>query len=273
MKIKKAWKRNGSLFAAAFLLSGICGTQAALAEGQPGPSTNVWIDVIQKPTQDRICVTVPMAYGFVVVGSEDTQDETPISVENGNLLLPNVKVEVEDDLDADGLRDYSLTVFGNMELPIKNYSTTVPDDAEEEEEERRVGLAVKLGAYMDARNDGGLLPPPDRAYWELSEEKPGIDADSFKKYRMVLDGKAFRVLGGEDQKEYHMDGTISLGAPPDVEHNGWTAAGTANVPKEQYVTVDVEVGGGQGNYTQVEQSVKISTIHWEVEADFPEEEP
>lgn len=267
------WKKAMALTLITVFMA--AGASAAVLADQPdGPSTKVWIDVVKQPTQDRICVTVPMAYGFVVAGSQDPADETPISIENGNLLLPNVRVEVDETSGENGHYDYSISVSGPKELPVRNYSTTVPEDAEEGTEEAvRTGLAVKLKASMDAKENGGLIKPVNRSYWTLTEEKPGTEENSFKKYRMSLDGMPFSYVDTAEPERYHMAaegslGEISMEAPPDVETNGWTSAGTANIPSEHWMKVNVEVGGVQGHYGQVEESMKVGTIRWTVEPDL-----
>ena len=87
-------------------------------ETPAGPSTDVWIDVVKPPTQDRISVTVSMAYGFAVVGSQDTMDTTSISLDNNTLLLPNVYVEVKTDPEGGPDGNYSLDFQGSHELPV-----------------------------------------------------------------------------------------------------------------------------------------------------------
>lgn len=244
---------------------GLCTTGAAMAGG---PSTNVWIDVIKRPAQNRICVTVPMTYGFVVVGSPEADNTRPISLENGNLLLPNIKVDVDETSGTEGDRNYFLTFTGAEKLPIKNYSTIENVD-DVGNVLNRTGLAVKLQASMDAKEGEQLIPPSDRGYWTLSDTKPGTEEAEFKKYQMSLDGKAFSVKDGDI---YRMDGEIPLAAPPEVEKNGWTAAGTANIPSEYFADVDVAVGGVQGHYNKVEESMKIGTIHWTIKPVFNAEE-
>ncbi len=241
---------------------GVCIAGVALASG---PSTKVWIDVIKRPVSNRICVTVPMTYGFVVVGSTEIDNTTPISLENGNLLLPNIKVNVDENSGTEGKRDYSLTFTGSEKLPIKNYSTIEILDDSGEAIDERTGLAVKLLASMDSKEGEQLIPPSDRGYWTLSDTKPGTNENEFKKYQMSLDGKAFSIKEGDI---YRMAGEIPLLAPPEVEKNGWTAAGTANVPSEYFANVDVAVGGRQGHYNQVEESIKVGTIHWTVKPVF-----
>lgn len=275
MKRKANWKK-AAIAVCLTAAAGLGWTKMVMAEGTEGPSTNVWIDVIKRPTQDRICVTVPMAYGFVVVGSQDFDNNTPISVEEGTLLLPNVRVEMDETSGEEGRREYSLTVTGARELPVRNYSTTILE--ENEEEGIRTGLAVTLGASMDARDETGIMPPKNRGYWTLTDTEPGTGTEDFKKYQMSLDGHALSILEseGDDPSEasYRMDGEISLKAPPDVEQNGWTAAGTANIPSEHWMNTDVKVGGVQGHYSQVEESLKVGTIRWTVEPDLEvEEEP
>ena len=276
MKQNINWKKAMAL--TAITASMAAGASAdALADQPDGPSTKVWIDVIGRPSQDRICVTVPMAYGFVVVGSQDPGNPTPISIKNGNLLLPNLRVEVDEASGPEGNPDYSISASGPQELPVKNYSTAVPEGAEDENEEDavRTGLAVKLKASMDAGEAGGITAPGGGNSWTLTHEEPGTEEKDIRKYRMILDDMPFSYIDPEDQDLYHMagdgssaPGEISLDAPPDVETNGWTSAGTANIPSEYQMKVAVEVGGVQGHYGQVEGSIKAGTIRWTVEPDL-----
>lgn len=234
----------------------------ALAQGAAGPSTDVWIDVIKEPNQDRICVTVPLAYGFVVVGSSDPDNTTPISEENGNILLPNVTVEK----DAEG--SYFLTY--NPRFPIQNYSTTV-SAGDDGEEAVRTGLAVNLGAYMEAADTETIQPPGAGEPWTMIPGTPSDAVEGVKKYRMGLEEHKFSQTesgepAGAGAESYWLDGSIFLPAPADVETDGWTAAGTANQPSVTWVPVHVEVGGTEKDYTQTEESVKVGTIRWTVEA-------
>lgn len=260
---RKKYRNKAAVFGLA-VAAGFCFTQTVRAEGtkEPaGPATTVWLDVVKKPKQDRICVTVPMAYGFVVVGSQDTEDMTPITVENGTLLLPDVRVEKK--TGENGQEEYSLSLTSPKELLTRNYSTTVLE--ENEDTGIRTGLGVKLGAYMEEEDD--------RGNWTLTEETPEPSAEDFKKYQMVLDDKAFSKKesgSGFEKDRFYMDGEISLDAPPDLEKHGWTAAGTANVPSEYRVNVDVRVGGVKGNYNQTEESAKVGMIHWTVMPDQDE---
>lgn len=246
-------------------------TCASLAAQGNGPSTDVWIDVVKEPRQDRICVTVPMAYGFVVEGSVDPSDQTPISMEHGNLLLPNVKVEVKEP-DAQGNRDYTVRVTGAKQLPLKNYSTMVSDqDGNDPENPKRIGLPVKVKAYMEAKDRNGMvMDPAKRAYWTLTETVPLASKEGFKTYRLSLEDKPFDTVDTTVADKYWLNAPILVPAPEQVETNGWSAAGTANIPYEKYIPVMVEVGGLQGQYHQVEQSVKAGIICWEIEPDLTE---
>lgn len=234
-----------------------------------GASTDVWLDVVKPPTQDRLSISVPMAVGFAVVGSTEPGAQTPISAENGTLLLPNVwikKVKTEEG------EKYVTRYTGSGNLSLKNYSTTVPEG---QDESARTGLAVEVGAYIEAEPQTAL-PPGENANWTMTGEKPGTEESDYKKYRLSIDGHPFSESedngegkAGETKETagvFWMDGTISLDAPQNVEENGWTSAGTAVEPSEKPIEVGVEVGGVQGNYTNPEASVKVGTIHWTVKA-------
>lgn len=227
------------------------------------PSTNVWLDVIQTPTQARISVTVPLAYGFAVVGSVDPLDNGPVSVVDGNLLLSNVRVEVITPSGGNGDVEYEVKVEGQTALAIKNYSTDMRDG---EENGVREGLSVEIEPYLVSapKNASGT-----QHHWKPSAVSP-TDADTdFKKFRMSLNGNAFSVpgtigSGNTMQDVLWLENKIVLEGPPDVPTNGYTAAGTANIPSTLYLPVSIQVGGKQNQYKQIEESSKVSGIYWKV---------
>lgn len=233
-----------------------------------GPSTDVWIDVVKGPSEARISVTVPYVYAFTVMGTLDTGDDTAISVENGNLLLPNVVVIVDDD--GTGQSDYRVSTVASHRLKIENFSTDVLEEHLEEENPPRVGLAIKLNAslvlpiddYYDEHGNERVLTDQERAYWvPVGRDLTTADAD-FKKFRLSIDGKKFSIVDGD---VIHMEDSILLEKPPLLEENGYDAGGIAYIPSVMYPETNVEVGGRRGQYYQVEQSTKVATIKWSVE--------
>lgn len=259
-------RRNQKVMSAAGILTAaLCIGSLAGPVYADGPDSNVWIDVVQTPVEARISVTVPLSYGFAVIGSVQSGDSGPVSVEDGNLLLSNVRVEVSSPSnalpEAPGFPEYSVHILSEAALPVRNYSTDVRDENINLVNLKREGLAVRLEPYMVAVTDG------ISHHWKPSAAVPTTDDSDFKKFRMELDGLAFSEadttsVGGTIKDIIRLGGGIELAAPPDVPQNGYTAAGTANIPSEKYLEVNVKVGGKQNQYKQVEQSLKVGEIHW-----------
>lgn len=242
------------LFSVVFglIFAGISWVSAAAYTAET-PGTDVWISVVPRPTQERISVTLPAVIGFVVNGTADTQDQETLSTENGNILVPNVKVE-----SVEGDR-YTLVTEGSSTLVIKNYSTDVKEGQEDAENPERVGIALKVtGVVSEEEADAGaegVIP------WVPVAGKPSVTQDGFKNYRLSLDGKAFSktVDGGFEMAE-----GIEIGAPP-AEDSGWSAGGSSLVPFQQEVALSVEAGGVRSMYNKPEESVKAAKITWKIE--------
>lgn len=252
--MKKIYSMKGKMTSAVGVL---CAGFFATAAFAAGPSTDVFIDVTEAPSQARLSVTVPLTCGFAVVGDVDPDNTTAISKENQNLLLSNARVEVLDPTSSHS--DYVVAVSGSSQLLIQNYSTDVVDDGTASEDGKRYGLPVNIKAYTEIPSD--LLAS---YHWRPTAAAPGTGTEDFKKYQLLLDGNAFDQLDA-DGKKIHMSQDISLAAPPDVENNGYTAGGAANIPSERYLEVDCKVGATAGQYRQVEQSVKAGKIVWVIE--------
>ena len=243
--------------------AGLCFSASASSTDSVGPTTNVWIDVVQLSSEARVSVTVPFSYGFAVLGTTETNTTTAdeaISTANGNLYLPNVRVQVSTS-SAWGTSEYQLTYTGTI-IPLENYSTDVREENIGQTDPEREGLPVELRPYIAASGE-------TKSFWQISPIQPTSNGEDFKKYRMVLDGKAFseeskRNINGTLTPVVEISGNIALPAPPDVPTNGHTAAGTALVPSRTHVPVDVEIGGRRGQYHQVEESVNVARIYWEV---------
>lgn len=251
---------------------------SVLAEEESGPASNVWLDVIQVPTEARISVSVPLSYGFAVIGSIESNAGIPVSTANGNLLLPNVRVVVTTPSTslpgAAGGAEYEIQTFSEPSVPIRNYSTDVRDEYADEELPPREGLPVEVKPYMIGVQDS--LNPVH--HWQPSSTDPTWDGAAgteetakynFKKFQMLLDNLAFSVDGqknidGTLRNVIWLEDTIALDAPPDVPDYGYTSAGTAQVPSEKYISVQVKVGGMQNQYKQVEESLKVGAIYWDI---------
>lgn len=257
--------KNGRVRLAACVAcaAGLCFSAAAAGTDSAGPTANVWIDVVELSSEARVSVTVPFSYGFAVQGTTETSGtiaDEAISAANGNLYLPNVRVEVITP-SASGTAEYQLNYVSTV-IPIKNYSTDVREENMGQTDPEREGLPVELRPYIVDSGAAGH-------FWQISSVQPTNAGEDFKKYRMVLDGKAF----SEESKRNINDvltpvvvisENIPLPAPPDVPGNGYTAAGTAIVPSQTNVPVDVEIGGRRGQYHQVEESINVAQIVWEV---------
>lgn len=208
---------------------------SAFAEGASGPTSNVWLDVIPVPTAARISVTVPLSYGFTVIGSAEESAVIPIS---------------------------------QSSVPIRNYSTDVRDEYAEEEFLPREGLPVEVRPYMTWDDRYSALVH----HWEPSLTDPtwdGVSAEkdakvNFKKFQMLLNDLPFSKQGQQNVIWLKDESAIALDAPPNVLDYGCTPAGTARIPSEQYISVQVRVGGMQNQYKQAEQSLKVGTIYWDV---------
>jgi len=251
-----------------------------------GPASNVWLSVTQIPSEARVSVTVPLAYGFVVRGSVDSSDAYPVSIENGNLLVPNVKVNVSvpSGSGAGITAEFELQTFSEHTIPILNYSTDVRKEYLEEEHPPREGLPVELKPFIAGYDsDEGKTH-----YWKAVGYDPTWDGVSsqtnFKEYQMLIDNVAFSdpgevTISYEDgntalKNVFWYADKIVLNAPEDVQTHGYTAAGTANVPSETYVTVEVKAGGMQSEYKQVEESLKAGAVFWQViPGELPEVTP
>ena len=243
------------MFSAIFGLAFAAVSWVSAAAYTPETSgTDVWVSVVPRPSQERISVTVPAVIGFVVNGTADTQNQEALSTENGNILVPNVKVE-----SVEGDR-YTLVTEGSSTLVIKNYSTDVKEGQEDAENPERVGIALKVtGVVSEEEADAGaegVIP------WVPVAGKPSITQDGFKNYRLSLDGKAFSktVDGGFEMAE-----GIEIGAPP-AEEYGWTAGGASLEPFQQELALGVEVGGTRSMYSKPEESVKAAKITWKIQA-------
>jgi len=268
--INKIRKIKIGLTAAGLVCTGCLCFSAFASEG---PTSNVWLSVTQMPSEARVSVTVPLAYGFLVRGSVDPSDQDKVTVENGKVMVPNVKVKVTEP-SGSGTAKYDLETMSESLIPIRNYSTDVREEHLEEENPPREGLPVEVKPFIvGSDSDNGTVH-----HWKAVDYDPTWDEvtlpTNFKEYRMIIDGVAFSEVGqvtidyGSSNKVledvfWYAD-KIALDAPDDVPANGYTAAGTANIPSETYVDVSVQIGGMQSEYKQVEESLKAGAIYWQI---------
>lgn len=237
------------LGAALFAVSSV----SAAAQTADGPGTDVWVSVVPRPTQERISVTLPAVVAFVVNGTADTSDQTAVSMENGTILLPNVKVEA-----AENKKSYTLVLEGSSTLVVRNYSTDVPEENRDDASPPRVGIGVTLTGTVQQTEQSKA----EDAQWTPVGVTPPATEDGFKQYLLSLDGNQFNktVSGG-----FEMEKGIEIGAPPAAE-SGWTAGGMSRAPFEQEVKLGVQVGGTRGMYNQAETSVKAAKIIWKIKS-------
>lgn len=240
----------------------------AMADPSPGgavPSssgTEVWAGIIIEEMDAKIKVEVPTLFAFVVKGAVST-DATPVGKgADGNIYLPNVKVDVTTPSVSGAGAVYDLQTVGNLieagKLPLTNYSTY--DDAG-----TRKGLEVKINGNI--KNEG---TPESRKYWtHTTSGNTGAATTNFKNYNVSIDGNEFNTASNGGLQ---MAAGITLDAP-DADLGG-TAGSAANVGNDDYAIVgethyaafDVSVGGQKDQYSQVEESAKIGTIVWTISA-------
>ncbi|MGL5437024.1 MAG: hypothetical protein ACRDBO_16880 [Lachnospiraceae bacterium] len=266
MSLKELIKRRQTKVGTAVCL--MCTGFLCFSVFAEGPSTNVWIDVVEESTEARISVTVPASYGFVVKGSTALADSNPVSVSDGNLLLSNYRVTVSSPSatlgsgSSPGNSVYQLEMVGSgAAVPVRNYSTDVREENLNLTNPPREGLPVSIRPH--------LVEETDTKYWQAVGTEPASVSTDFKKYQMVLAGQPLSeavqiVIDGVAYDAFRTVSDIDLAAPPDVPTYGYTAAGTAIIPSETYLSVDVKVGGVQNQYKQVEQSAKVGTIYWKI---------
>lgn len=250
-------------------ISALADSPAASEPYVDGPTSNLWLSVVELPSQARISVTVPTSYGFAVVGSVNSADNGAVTSQNGTVLLSNVRVEVTSS--ADGTEDgaYTITEEGLPEVTLENRSTDVRDEYLDQPEPPREGLPVEVQPYVVEIPDTLLDGVTGQHHWKPIGADPTGDRQMFKRYRMGIAGKWFEAEGTvtdgkKNYDAYFLNGKLPLPAPPDVQTGGWTTGGAAKEPSISHFDVDVQVGGVQNQYDQVEQSVKIGQIGWEI---------
>jgi len=226
--------------------SGTSGGAVPTANG-----TEVWAGIVLEDIDARIKVEVPTLFAFVVNGVVGV-DTAAISVDEGSLLLPNVKVKVTDPTVNNGA--YQIQTVGDGVMQFTNYSTKV-DSGD------RVGLEVFLNGNI--KNEG---TPTSRNYWEHVANVATGDVETFKKYNVSIDGE---FLDTPANGGLELANAIELDAPVGVESGNLDAVTKlAKTGTTKTVDFGVAVGGQRGQYKQVEESAKVGTIVWTISADI-----
>lgn len=226
--------------------------------------TDVFAGIMLDDPDAKVQVEVPTLFAFVVNGTLVANEaDKSITVKDGSLLLPNVKVKVttpSDPGDA-GAGEYEIQMQGDPALKFTNYSTK----AGSANGDPREGLAVEMKGSI--KNEGDLA---SRNNWEHVASATVGDEDQFKKYTLNVGGHSFSKAA---------DGGFTMAAPIEIAAPDLGASGTAgnityiNMDKdtklaisgaEQQVGFTVDVGGKRGQYNQVEQSAKVGTIVWTI---------
>jgi len=235
--------------------------------------TEVWAGIIIQDKNPVVKVEVPTLFAFVVNGTTDSNDASAVTSTNGNIYLPNVKVDVTTASSGGTGGVYGLTYTGDGIMRMNNYSTY-------EEKDTASGVTVRKG--LELKINGEIREASSVAsankFWVYSAAAaPTIARGDFKKYQISIDNIG---LTTGTTTGYKMASDISLAAPDTqfaVDTSGTTPTVTyANLddatklaanPTTHTANFDVIVGGERGQYNQVEQSAKIGTIVWTVSAD------
>lgn len=259
---------TAGLLSASMVMSVFATTVSKTSEGGAKPyreGTDVYAGVIVDDPDAKIRVMVPTLFAFVVNGSVDGS-ATEISVENGSLLLPNMKVDVDTEDGQTTNHNYSIQTVGSGEMYFENRSTVKVADASGD---YREGIPVNIKGSI--KNEGTNA---SRNYWEHVGTKPTSAKEDFKKYQLVIDGQPFSEADIEDGSFGMADG-INLLAPElgyDSVSKTYTnldeETNFAKVGSREDANFSVNVGGTRGDYKQVEESAKVGTIVWTISYDI-----
>lgn len=217
--------------------------------------TDVYAGVVVDDKDTRIKVTVPTTFAFVVNGTVDTtgaDKDKAITVENGALLLPNVKA-----VDAEKTANTAkIATVGENVLKFENFSTRNKTAG------GREGVSVKVTGSIT--NEGTA---DSRNGWTAIGTAPSTAANTnVKKYQLVVNKKAFAPVAANT---FGMTEAVLVGAPDVTSDNAANLDNTTKLAKAgnvEEVTFDVKVGGVRGDYNKVENSAKVGTINWTVVA-------
>ena len=217
--------------------------------------TDVYAGIVLNDPDAKIRVEVPTLFAFVVSGTVDA-DTNKVSSADGTILLPNVKVKVDDPTVNNGT--YSIQTEQNAKLRFTKYCTAKKSDTE------RMGIPVQISGYV---NEEGTLA--ERNNWQHVGAVAEGDTASFKQYNVSIDGIPFDTPHGADG--FGMGTGITLAAPDlgtqkadNTYPNMDETTKLALVGSEHPAKFDVMVGGQRGQYKQVEESAKVGTIVWTI---------
>lgn len=226
--------------------------------------TEVWAGITLDDPDAKIKVEVPTLFAFVVNGSVDAGAtgavESAITNPGGtaDILLPNIKVKVDGpSTGAGGNGTYHLETVASGNWKFVNYSTKAGTQVD-----GRDGLEVKIAGSI--KNEG---TEASRNYWThvADEALYRGDTSGFKKYTLEVNGEKFSKV--ENDGSFVMENPITLKAP-NLRVGGVNATtGYANVGEEAETTFNVYVGGQKNQYNQVEESAKVGTIVWTIQAE------
>lgn len=251
---KKFWTTAlASTMAASMAMTAFAATSG---ETVPIPAgTDVYAGIVLNDPDAKIRVEVPTLFAFVVNGTVDA-DTSPVTSADGTVLLPNIKVKVNDPTAADG--SFSIQAEQNAKLTFTNYSTAAVSDTERE------GIPVEITGYV--RETGTLA---ERNNWQHVGSVAEGDAAAFKQYNVSVDGIPFDTPHGTDG--FGMGTGVVLAAPDlGTKASDGTYPNMDEVTKlavtgtEHAANFDVRVGGQRNQYRQVEESAKVGMIVWTI---------
>lgn len=240
--------------------------------------TDIYAGITIDDPDAKIKVEVPTLFAFVVNGTVDSNDngvvKSQITLDDVNdnspagtqaaILLPNVKVAV--DVPQTGNSTYALQVVGDGNMKFTNYSTKHSDAAGAVN--NREGLSVSILGSI--RNEG---TDRSRNYWRHVNNANTLAADTngFKRYTLEIDGIKFSTANLDGS--FEMGSLLVLDAPSLANNNLDTTTNFAIAGELHEATFNVYVGGQRSQYNQVEQSAKVGTIVWTVQAEDQSGQP
>ncbi len=240
--------------------------------------TDIYAGITIDDPDAKIKVEVPTLFAFVVNGTVDSGAAANAAVksqitlgdnsnETATILLPNVKVKVNSPSTTtqaphDG--GYSLQVVGDGNMKFTNYSTKYnagADSVENNIASNREGLQVFISGSI--ANEG---TDQSRNYWRHVNNADTLAGNTvgFKRYTLEIDGIKFNTVNS--------DGSCAMGTllaldAPILTSNLDTTTNFAIAGEVHEAKFNVHVGGQRGQYNQVEESAKVGTIVWTVQAE------
>lgn len=225
--------------------------------------TDVYAGITLEDPDAKIKVEVPTLFAFVVNGSVTENSDAVESVITNpggpaTILLPNIKVKVDTpSTTAGGDGVYHLETEASGNWKFVNYSTKAGSQLED-----RDGLEVKISGSI--KNEGTDV---SRNYWTHVSDAATVSGDiaGFKQYTLEVNDEKFSTVNTDGS--FAMEKPITLEAP-DLTVGGVDAITKyAKVGKEIDTTFNVYVGGRRDQYNQVEESAKVGTIVWTIQAE------